>query len=210
MRDHRDIIILAAVIAALFLIGLVTAPDPHLDALVVATPPGTAAQATTTPPPPTTEPRTAVATAGGGTTPAVRLGNAEQVTDTLPPPPTTTTIPIPDWALCPQWWQTAYDVGWPADELWHVDRIIFGESRCVADVFVDDHDDWGGGLMGINVKAGNGNRSLVGPWVDWDWSRLLDPAVNLRVGLLMADYVETELGWCRWRPWTTRDRSVCG
>jgi hypothetical protein len=118
-------------------------------------------------------------------------------------------IVAPPWARCPEWWQIAADIGWPVDELWHVDRIMWGESRCRPDSWVIDHDDHGGGLMGINIKVGIGTRPFVGPMVDWDWGRLRDPAVNLMVGLAMADNA-VRLGQCRWRPWTTRDRSVCG
>ena len=139
--------------------------------------------------------------------PARRLNNAQQVTPTQPPP---STVPVPDSAKCPQFWQLAADVGWPEDELWHLDRVIYAESRCDPDAFNGSGGDRSHGLMQINVKKSSGNQSLVGPLVDWDWSRLFDPATNLRVGLHIADYVESDLGWCRWRPWTTRDRSVCG
>jgi hypothetical protein len=139
--------------------------------------------------------------------PADRIGNAEQVTATLPPPPEPPGFAN---ARCPQWWPQMLEAGWPAEDLWHVDRIVWGESRCDEHAYNGSGGDRSYGLMQINVKASSGNQSLVGPWVDWDWSRLHDAATNLRVGLMMADYVEDELSWCRWRPWTTRDRGVCG
>jgi len=131
---------------------------------------------------------------------AAERGRQFRVDPVVPPP----------WALCPEWWQLAVDIGWTYYELvLQVDRIMFGESGCNASSWVSDDDDYGGGLMGINVMEGIGTRPLVGPLVNWVWSRLLDPAVNLMVGLAMADHA-VALGWCRWRPWTTRDRSVCG
>jgi hypothetical protein len=133
---------------------------------------------------------------------AERLGNAFQAT------PTTVPFPGIEDARCPQWWETAASVGWPVDELPKVDHIMFGESSCNPSAWVVDHDDTGGGLMGINIRRGNGNRPFIGPMVDWDWSRLKDPAVNLTVGLAMAENAE-RLGQCRWWPWTTRDRAWC-
>lgn len=200
----------ALTVAALFVIGMFGMPDPDL---VATLPPGTTAPVATTAPPAVTIPAggattTVVAVAPPPTLPpprAERLLNAEQVTDTIPPP-----FVVPDWARCPQWWEAAHAAGFAAHELWHVDRIVYAESRCNESAFNGSGGDQSYGLMQINVKASSGNRSLVGPWVDWDWSRLLDAETNLRVGRMMADYVEDELGWCRWRPWTTRDRSVCG
>ena len=73
------------------------------------------------------------------TTTTVRLHMVATSTTTtttvaaVDPPTTTSTVPISEHALCPQWWQTAYLVGWPLEELPHLDDIIWRESRCLPD-----------------------------------------------------------------------------
>ena len=44
-------------------------------------------------------------------------------------PPTT----VPASARCPEWWQLAQEVGWPADEMPTVDRVMHCESLLRAD-----------------------------------------------------------------------------
>lgn len=41
------------------------------------------------------------------------------------------TLPaVPDWARCPEWWDTARAVGWPEGQLPTVDYVVHRESRC--------------------------------------------------------------------------------
>ena len=134
-----------------------------------------------------------------------------------PAAPAPSAAPAPESAKCPQWWDTARQAGWSDDELPKLDIIMWGESRCDPTVLYDTYHSRGGGdysfgLVQVNVKPGAGTQALIGPLVDWDWTRLYDPLTNLTVARAMADTFASH-GWsnyCQWWGWTTRDRAWCG
>jgi hypothetical protein len=106
---------------------------------------------------------------------------------------TTTTLPGIDDARCGEWWSLAIEVGWTVDDLATLDRIMWRESRCIADVVSPTRDY---GLVQVNRAV----------WRDFVEARgyvmddLLDPRIGLMFGLLIAHEAEA-IGWCRWAPW---------
>lgn len=89
--------------------------------------------------------------------------------------PTTT---IPASASCPQWWAVAQEVGWPADQLPTVDRIMWCESRCEPTAH--------------NRSGASGLMQLMPGW--WAGRDPYDPAVNLAMALEVLD----AQGWRAW------------
>lgn len=108
----------------------------------------------------------ALALSGGpvdASTPAVRVT------------PTTTT---PSSARCPQWWTLAREVGWPADELPRMDRVMWCESTCQPNAH--------------NRSGASGLMQIMPMW--WDGRDPYDPAVNLA----MALDIHAAQGWAAW------------
>lgn len=100
-------------------------------------------------------------------------------------------LPPGQWR-CPQHYAAAIAAGWTDAEWPRLDAIIWRESRCDPTAHALDHDDDSYGLTQLNMRA---HRGWVGPLVDWDWARLLDPAVNLRVARMLWE----RAGWSPWR-----------
>ena len=102
---------------------------------------------------------------------------------------TTTTVPpvqIPAGALCGQYWQLAVDVGWPQNELPMLDKIIWRESRCMADAF-NGHD---AGITQINQI----HKEFVAV-MGWQWPEdLFNPEIALRFTLKLWQGKG-------WQPW---------
>jgi len=109
----------------------------------------------------------------------------------------------PRSAKCPQYWQTALQVGWHKKQLATLDKIMFRESRCNPLAF-NGQDPMGGsrGLVQIN-----------GFWTPWLKERgvlsppkasqgLFDPATNLLSALHIYNYGVDRYG-DGWGPWGT-------
>ena len=109
----------------------------------------------------------------------------------------------PRSAKCPQYWQTALQVGWRKNQLATLDKIMFRESRCNPLAF-NSKDPMGGsrGLVQIN-----------GFWTPWLKERgvlsppkasqgLFSPTVNLLSALHIYNYGVDRYG-DGWGPWGT-------
>jgi len=120
---------------------------------------------------------------------------AHVVAQPIPAAPTTRP---PATALCPQWWRTARSVGWPEHRLATLDRIIWRESRCQADV-ENLADPWGGSIGLTQVNRG---------WVRWlkelgvitHSFDLFNGRTNLAAALAIHDYACARHGQC-WIAW---------
>ena len=89
--------------------------------------------------------------------------------------PTTT---VPASARCPQWWTLAAEVGWPAEELPAVDRVMWCESTCEPSAH--------------NRSGASGLMQLMPMW--WHGRDPYDPAVNLSIALELWE----DQGWSPW------------
>ena len=109
----------------------------------------------------------------------------------------------PRSAKCPQYWQTALQVGWQKTQLATLDKIMFRESRCNPLAF-NSKDPMGGsrGLVQIN-----------GFWTPWLKEQgvlsppkasqgLFNPAINLLSALHIYNYGVNKYG-DGWGPWDT-------
>jgi hypothetical protein len=107
----------------------------------------------------------------------------------------------PKTAKCPEFWDTALEVGWKWKDLANLDRIMFRESRCNPLAF-NSKDPSGGsrGLVQIN-----------GFWTPWLKEQgvlsppkasqgLFNPAVNLLSALHIYNYGVDRYG-NGWGPW---------
>ena len=107
----------------------------------------------------------------------------------------------PRSAKCPQYWQTALQVGWRKNQLATLDKIMFRESRCNPLAF-NPEDPMGGsrGLVQIN-----------GFWTPWLKEQgvlsppkasqgLFNPTVNLLSALHIYNYGVDRYG-DGWGPW---------
>lgn len=97
---------------------------------------------------------------------------------TVPAARVTPTTTVPDSARCPQWWPLAQEVGWPLEELPHVDRVMWCESHCQP--------------AAHNRSGASGLMQIMPGW--WDGRDPYDPAVNLTMAL---DIHEAQ-GWRAW------------
>ncbi len=118
------------------------------------------------------------------TVPAERVAITVQVAD---PPPTT--VEVPGWARCPEWWPLARQVGWPDDQMATVDYVMHRESRC----------DPGATGSPVRGKRALGLMQLLG----WDCppDGCHDPASNLAKALELWRH-------SGWRPWCLRGDPV--
>jgi len=104
--------------------------------------------------------------------PATRAVVAEQV---QPPPPV---VIVPETASCGLWWPLAVEVGWPAEELPTVDRVMWCESNCEP-----------------SARNRSGASGLMQVMPMWHHGRdPFDPATNLA----MALEVWHLQGWRAW------------
>ena len=107
----------------------------------------------------------------------------------------------PETAKCPQFWETALQVGWKWKNLETLDMIMFRESRCMPSAF-NSKDPSGGsrGLVQIN-----------GFWTPWLKEQgvlsppkasqgLFNPAINLLSALHIYNYGVDRYG-DGWGPW---------
>lgn len=112
----------------------------------------------------------------------------------------------PAGSKCPEHYAAALAAGWPASDWERLDHIIWRESRCIPTAHNPRGRDDSYGILQLNMKA---HRGWVRPLVGNDFSRLFDPATNLRIGRTLYDMAIEHYG-CGWRPWTTRSTRWCG
>lgn len=109
-------------------------------------------------------------------------------------PATTVHLPARDGAKCPEWWDTALAMGWPADLLPTLDRIMWNESRCQAEA-VSTTKDYG--LTQINWATWSHMVRDLG----YNRQALLVPAVNLLVARLVYQQALDAGYRCGFSPW---------
>jgi hypothetical protein len=121
-------------------------------------------------------------------------------------PTTTTTIAIPEEALCPQFWELALVAGWDESLLPTLDRIIHRESTC-RPTSHNAKDPAGGsyGLTQINGYWCNPNKYNPSGYLQAfgiinTCDDLYDPLVNLKAALKLYEYSFNRHG-CGWNPW---------
>lgn len=107
-------------------------------------------------------------------------------------------LEIPPDAKCPQFWQTALNVGWAPWNLSTLDYLMWRESRCMRTAHnLDDPMGGSRGLVQIN-----------GSWTGWlkragiinDEADLFRPQRNLRAALAIYNYADGRYGM-GWNPW---------
>ena len=139
-------------------------------------------------------------------------------TTTVPPTTTTTQPPLTFVPKCPHLIQPARDAGFPEDELAHLDRLAWRESRC--DI------DWGTGQPRCAHNADDPAGGSWGAWqINQSWAKrnrwnphpqgylgnlgILDSHldlcswdVNAKAAKALYDYSLAKHGWeKRWWPW---------
>lgn len=107
-------------------------------------------------------------------------------------------IHIPGWALCPQWWSTARQVGWHTREIWMLDFVMWRESRCKP--HVHNPDDPMSGSYGLTQVNGGWSRWLRERGVLNKRADLYNPKVNLLAALHIYNYAQDRYGK-GWNPW---------
>ena len=94
---------------------------------------------------------------------------------------------------CREWAPLALDVGWPAEELPQLLKVIWRESRCQPDALRADADH---GLTQINAIHADW-LATMGLTLD----DMLDPRLNLEFAYRLWSSRE-ERGQCGWTPWS--------
>lgn len=94
---------------------------------------------------------------------------------------------------CLQWESLAEEVGWAAEDLPMLGRIMWAESRCIPDVVSSTNDF---GLLQVNKAVWQSDLKELG----YEMSDLLEPEVALIAGLHVANRFEAD-GRCRWEAW---------
>jgi hypothetical protein len=94
---------------------------------------------------------------------------------------------------CPQWESLAVEVGWPAEDLAMLGRIVWAESRCIPDVVSPTNDF---GLLQVNKAVWQSEIQQLG----YEMSDLLEPRAGLTAGLYVANRFEAD-GQCKWEAW---------
>lgn len=123
-------------------------------------------------------------------------------TTTTIPPTTTLALVAGDWT-CPEAVTLGLSVGWPADQLEKLDRIIARETGRTCDPMAHNPYDPGSGSYGLMQINGatwcDGNSRFPEGWLQQQGiisscTDLFDPEMNLKAGLAL---------WHRsgWRPW---------
>lgn len=160
----------------------------------------------------------------------VALNPPTTTTTTTTMPATTTTTTITTTTTLPQkrqqirrvayrhqrWIDLARSIGWPTEQLAHLDYVIERESRGKPDAW--NRDDPMGGSRGLTQVNGfwckrtkyNDHDAgfLAKAGVLDSCDDLFDPEVNLRAALTMWTYGVEEHG-CGWGPWRTKGWNPC-
>ena len=100
---------------------------------------------------------------------------------------------------CPEWAGLAYDIGWPAEQIPKLLRIIHRESRCLPEACSESDSgrvcrDWG--LTQINEYSWRRTIENQGMVMRDMWN----PELNLRFALWLYQYSEERNG-DGWQPW---------
>jgi hypothetical protein len=125
--------------------------------------------------------------------------------------PPTTTLPIPQDALCPQWWALAVDAGWTPDLLPTLDYVMWRESRCDPtqhNTTLNRDGSTDVGLTQINDRSWclgtkwypKGYLQTVGVLSTVGCEQLFAPYVNLIAAKAIYDYANGQHG-NGWQPW---------
>jgi len=101
-------------------------------------------------------------------------------------------------AKCPEWWNLAQSVGWSAQQLPMLDRVLWRESRCYDNVH--NPTDPNGGSFGLLQINGFWVKYLSDADLLNARSDLFDPEINLRAGLAIYNYAHMKHGK-GWSPW---------
>jgi hypothetical protein len=149
-------------------------------------------------------PRPSISQAPTPTLPPVTT-STQQTTTT-----TTTTIPVPQDALCAQWWSLAREIGFTETALTTLDRIMYRESRC--DPSQHNQADPNGGSYGLTQV--NGFWCLPSRYYPLGYLQtfgvltsctdLYQPGVALRASIALVDYSRS-VGLCAWSQWAWLD-----
>jgi len=107
---------------------------------------------------------------------------------------TTTTIPYPE-GKCSQWYPTAYQAGWPLEDLPKLGRIMWAESNCIHDIA---NKTYSYGLVQMEWSAHK--NWLASEFGITQREELYDPYTNLLVAKWLYDYADIHYG-CGWQPW---------
>jgi hypothetical protein len=127
---------------------------------------------------------------------------------------TTTTIPVAPHRgadqMCPEWHQTALQVGWAPEDLPKLSYVLWRESRCdpTAHNTKDPTPDGSRGLSQINgywcrVNQFNPEGFLQAHGVLDTCADLHDPVTNLTAALTIWRYGRN-LGRSGWGPWAVK------
>jgi hypothetical protein len=156
----------------------------------------------TIPPPSSTEPRPVMEPPRRVT--EVSLDPAPETTTTTTTMPT---VVLPPETPCDQWAPLALQVGWPAEELPKLMRIMYRESRCNWDSH--NQTDPASGSRGLLQV--NGYWCRPSQWSERGWLQdrgvletcddLFDPETNIRAALMIWWYGVEKHG-CGWGPWS--------
>lgn len=107
-------------------------------------------------------------------------------------------VHVPGWALCPEWWATAKQVGWKTQDIWMLDYVMWKESRCNPNVH--NPDDPMSGSYGLTQVNGGWSRWLRERGVLNKRADLFTPATNLLAALHIHNYAKDRYGK-GWNPW---------
>jgi hypothetical protein len=133
-------------------------------------------------------------------------GSTAASSSTLVTTTTTTTVHVSPDAQCPMWWSLALSVGFTAEQMPTLDRIIYRESRCDA-TQLNASDPNGGSISLTQINMfwclpsryyPSGYLQSVGVLNTCD--DLYEPEINLRAALALVAYSES-VGLSSWHQW---------
>jgi hypothetical protein len=133
-------------------------------------------------------------------------GSTAASSSTLVTTTTTTTVHVSPDAQCPMWWSLALSVGFTAEQMPTLDRIMYRESRCDP-TQLNAADPNGGSisLTQINMFWCLPSRYYPSGYLQHvgvlnSCSDLYEPEINLRAALALVEYSES-VGLSSWHQW---------
>ena len=128
------------------------------------------------------------------------------ITSTTISTTTTSTVPVPPDARCPMWWSLALSVGFTAEQMPTLDRVLHRESRC-DETQLNASDPNGGsvGLTQINRFWCLPSRYYPDGYLQTmqilsTCDELYEPLINLRAALALVEYSRS-VGLSEWHQW---------
>ena len=119
---------------------------------------------------------------------------------------TTSIVPAPPDARCPMWWSLALSVGFTAEQMPTLDRVLHRESRC-DETQLNASDPNGGsvGLTQINRFWCLPSRYYPDGYLQTmqilsTCDELYEPLINLRAALALVEYSRS-VGLSEWHQW---------